>query len=257
MTTDTQTPKKKILIATNVLTSVDSTIYGDHITLLYKVAKENRFEVYHYAPRRQSIDRMRNLTADYALQLGCDYILFIDDDMLLTEGTIESLVDANLDIVMADTVIRGYPFHSMAFKLKGVSENNDFDLEHFDDILEHVDEKGIARCIAVGFACCLIKVDLLKRINKPYFVTSPFTTEDVYFCIRCQQELENGVEVGVDTKVPTFHQLDPMYITRKNIEGMKKIVQELQDIKPDNKEDEYRADNYHAKMKEAPECQSR
>lgn len=257
MNQTTTEPKKKILIATNVLTAVDSTIYGDHINLLYKVAKGNRFEIFHYAPRRQSIDRMRNLAADYALQSGCDYLLFIDDDMLLTDGTIESLVDANLDIVMADTVIRGYPFHSMSFKLRGVSENNDFDLEHFDDILDHVDENGIAKCVAVGFACCLIRVDLLKKLNKPYFVTSPFTTEDVYFCIRCQQEIPEGVQVGVDTKVPTYHQLDPMYITRKNIPVMKKIIAELQGIGEKSKEDEYRADNYHEKMKEVPECQSR
>ena len=196
-----------------------------------------------------SIDRMRNAAAEYALALECDFLLFIDDDILVHENTIESLVQANRDIVMADTLIRGYPFHSMSFKVTEVKSEDSCEdtikLEHFDDILEHVDENGIADCAAVGFSCCLIKTELLKRLPKPYFCTSANSTEDVYFCLNAKRMFPE-TSIAVDTKVPTFHRLDPLYITRQNVEKMKKFYEP----EPVKDESQFRGEEYYKK------CQS-
>ena len=43
---------------------------------------------------------------------------------------------------------------------------------------------GVYDCSAVGFSFCLIKMDVLLKCPKPFFITGPKNTEDIYFCIK-------------------------------------------------------------------------
>lgn len=237
--------KPKILVATNVLTSVDSAVYDDHINFFYKLGQSSNFTLMHAAPRRMAIDRMRNLSAEVAMANECDYLLFVDDDMLLSEGTLESLIAADRDIVMADTIIRGYPFHSMAFK--GVKKDDCYSLEHYDDLMDHRDANGLVECEAVGFACCLIRVSMLKELRKPYFVTTPNSTEDVYFCLKCKEELPTPVSIAVDTKVPTMHMMEAQFVGRQNVQRMKDFWESV--VNPETvRRSRDRGDDYHRQM---------
>jgi hypothetical protein len=249
--------KLKILAGTNVLTNVESPSYDNHIDLFYKIGQGGKYFIYRGAPHRMSIDHMRNYWANSALLLECDYLWFIDDDSLLKYSTLDSLVDAcenhGYDIVMADTCIRGYPFHRMSFKIKNISDENTFDLDHYDDVMDDIDEFGLSKsCVAVGFHCCLIRVELLKKVSKPYFVTSSTHTEDIYFCIKCRQEIDGGVKVAVDTRVPTLHRLDALYVGPENCKKMKEFYEQTSPYVPKNDPElEYRADNYHEMVEKA------
>lgn len=150
-----------------------------------------------------SIDNMRNAAAKAALELECDYLMFIDDDMILHPDTFESLLAADKDIVMALTFIRGGEFPPMFFKR--VPKENGYDLTHFHDWEDHIDEKGLVECAAIGFATVLIKTSILKQLEAPYFLTAGGHTEDVYFCCRAKAEIGEHVSIFVDTKVPTGH----------------------------------------------------
>ena len=142
-------------------------------------------------PGRMSIDNMRNAAAKVALELECDYLMFIDDDMLLHPETFESLLKADKDIVMALTFIRGG------------------DLTHYLDWQDNIDKDGLVEAAAIGFATVLIKTHLLKKLEPPYFLTAGGHTEDVYFCCRVKAEIGEHVGIFVDTKVPTGHILEP------------------------------------------------
>ena len=247
----------KVLIGTNVLTAVDSAIYCNHINFYCLLARNRDIKLVHCAPGRMAIDRMRNMCAKVALESDCTHILFLDDDVMVQPGTIESLIETDLDIVMAHTYIRGYPYHPMSFKRKD-GPTGRYDLEHFDDVIEK-SEKGVARCEAVGFSCCLIKTWLFKELDPPYFVTTPNSTEDVYFCLRCLNDIQGSlidgkfegkeVKIGVDLRVPTGHLMDRNPVSMFNAEILKRIHEE-QDPgvsvtdKKTREEQENRADNY-------------
>lgn len=175
-----------------------------------------------------SIDRMRNMTAKLAVDNNADYVLFIDDDVIIPINTVESLIACDADIAAGWTLIRGYPFNNMFFKWK---EDSKTDLENYADPVK-VEIDGNILCDAVGFSCCLIKVSLLKAIQQPYFVTGPFNTEDIYFCLKalytcgkcglvrdyhgdgkCEFE---GLDprIVVSTNVITQHLLGPEYIDK-------------------------------------------
>lgn len=216
----------KILIGTNLLTSVNANVYANHSALYYhlgRISAERQWQFLTMTPTRMSIDRMRNEAAKIALQQECDYLVFIDDDMLLLPHTIETLIDANVDIVMANTFIRGYPFHPMAFIRKDrTMDIRETPLVHFETVLDEAID-NLSECDAIGFATVAIKTHLLKELKAPWFVTSPTGTEDIYFCLRCKMELEHPVGVYVHTGVPTGHMLDNEFVGEDNVEKLRTL----------------------------------
>lgn len=205
----------KILIGTNCLTHVDSSVYSNHAAEMFNLGAEyGHGKIIHWASRRLGIDRMRNEAAKIAMQEECDYLVFIDDDMLLHPNTVKGLIDSDYDVIMAHTYIRSYPFQPMAFKNIKETPEEGIALACLTDeeIKEKSKENPIVDCYAVGFAACAIKVDLLINMRPPFFVTGPAHTEDVYFCLRAKKEIGEHVRIGVHTGYPTAHLVDPVFI---------------------------------------------
>jgi len=175
--------KTIIVVATNSLTNTQYEAYTNHIQKWYNLGRMKKYRNLQFIlmnPARMSIDRMRNLAAKTALEVGAKYLLFLDDDVLIQPDGLGRLLDAKADIAAGKVVIRGYPFDWMIFKKKGKGLFP----------CPSLPETGVEPCDAVGFSFCLIKVDLLKKIpttHQPYFVTGVNNTEDIYFCIRARQ----------------------------------------------------------------------
>jgi len=217
----------KTLIGVNCLENINSQVYASHIAFFISLKRSfPDDEFLFFTPYRMSIDNMRNMAAKLALDNGCDYLMFIDDDVLVQPNTYESLRKADKDIIMALTYVRGYPYYPMFFREERTftDENGKIKKEivFYDNYQEHVDSEGIVECEAVGFSCALIKMELVKQLNPPYFVTGAGHTEDVYFCLKCKYTFDE-VSIAVDTKVPTSHLLMPSAVTASNVEELRKI----------------------------------
>jgi glycosyltransferase involved in cell wall biosynthesis len=207
----------KTFICTNILTVVDAASYITHCNFWYRLGRTFPKDTFFaMTPPRMAIDQARNWAAKMAMQQECDYLMFIDDDALIAPDTLASLISADLDIVMAHTYIRGYPFHVMAFKRDGEKG-----LVNFDDYKEFIGENGVFLCDAVGFHCALIKVELLKKMEPPYFLTGTHYTEDIYFCVKARKEVSESVSIGVDTRVPTGHLLHKENVSVENVERLR------------------------------------
>lgn len=199
--------KLKIMVGVNTLTSIQRAAYSNHCQFWFRLGRNYpniQFALNH--PYRQSIDRMRNQTADIALSNEMDYVLFLDDDVLVNpiQESLAMLIEANADIAAGWTIIRGYPFENMFFKYtedgKGLIKPKTTDLV--------IKENGLIDCDAVGFSFCLIKCSLLKKIPTPWFVTGSNFTEDVYFCNKAREHYPNTTIV-VDSRIKTGHLMDP------------------------------------------------
>lgn len=218
----------KFLIASNTLTAVAQPVYATMNQFWFRLGRNySEHQFITYTPRRVSIDNMRNAAAKIALEQECDYLMFVDDDILIDPlNTFASLVLAcekqGADIVMSETYIRGYPFEPMFFKHRNGK------LEFFRDFKEYINKKtGLVECDAVGFSCVLIKCSLIKKVTTPYFVTGPKGTEDIYFCMKARKELgTENVKIFVDTKFPTGHLLDPEPLHSENRESLIKFYDE-------------------------------
>jgi len=219
----------------NTLQAINPYIYSNHIRFFVYAAKSNpdiKFDF--FTPYRMSIDRARNEAAKIALETESDYLLFIDDDVMIPNDTLFRLIESDKDIIAGLVIIRGYPFHNMAFRY---DENNK--LINYNDLpLAVACEEGhlkydikcdscrrtplekLVKVDAVGFSCCLIKTDVLRQMEPPWFITGLNHTEDIYFCLETQQ-YDPKPEIWINTDVSCGHLLNPEPVewqTRKKMQ---------------------------------------
>lgn len=195
------------LIGINNLTSVQQPAYSNHLQFFYNLGKSFHKSQHMFAnPPRMSIDNFRNFCASVIEAMpNIEYLFFVDDDVLIPGDAFKRLRAANKDIVAGVTLIRGYPYHPMIFDFSDKKNH------YIDDYEKKADKKtGLLKCDAVGFSCCLIKGDLIRKFGKlkqpdyPFFATGKGFTEDVFFC-RNVTSLIPDAQIYVDTKVITSH----------------------------------------------------
>lgn len=226
----------KTLIGINVLESVNGHAYASHVKFFSNLKVDHPNDQFVlFTPYRMAIDTMRNNSMKIALDTNCDYVMFIDDDMLLERNTYTLLKEADKDIIMALTYIRGYPFAPMFFRALGIVDNNGIRQEgmktfdEFKDLDEstgkqlYIDDKGLVKCAAVGFACTLIKTELIRAIGVPWCLTGPNHTEDVYFCNKARYTLEPEPEIYVHTKCPTMHIMMADGVSDHNVDKLRQF----------------------------------
>lgn len=257
---------KKTLVCVNVLNSVDNSVFLTHCQEWYKMGKDFAEDSFiFFTPYRMAIDNCRNLATKLAFENECDYLYFIDDDMILAENTYKSLRQSlesrKADAVMAQTFIRGYPFDLMAFKsiqddgagaIIGLTTLKEEDWEG------KADKDGLIEVDAFGCACVLIDMNLVKRLQPPYFITQPSQfTEDVYFCLKAKNTLGmSNVHIFVDTKVPTGHLMDKEVLSADN-RRKKKLRAEIDfpSLKVETDKAHDRGINYLEQVKELIDLQ--
>src|SRR5687767_11134475 len=147
----------KTLVGINNLTMVDQMAYANHSQFWYRLGvwkgkEEAAGQSVEFAlcnPRRMTIDRMRNEAAKIALEGEFDYLMFIDDDVLVPFDAFHKLVKHDKDIIAGVTIIRGYPFHPMIFNFSEEYKENSYVM----DFKGKADpETGLLECHAVGFS---------------------------------------------------------------------------------------------------------
>ena len=188
------------------------------------------YEVKIYMLMATVIDKARNSLVDMALKDECDYIMFIDADVLLPKDGIDDLIDMNLDIASGLYFQKGKPYLPVA-RLKKHKD----DTEHL--FLEDFEWGDVLKVAGTGMGCCLIKSEVFKKMKYPYFkfewkdikgVTTQ-VAEDLYFCDKAKKlgydtYLNTGIvcehfgtEVGKDHFMKYKQQLKEDKIDRENV----------------------------------------
>ena len=159
--------------------------------------REGRIGV--FCPQSYSIDASRNLIVEHALEIGYDYIMWIDSDMILPKNTLTTLMSHDKDIVSgvyAYKLIGAENAVTKRFKDKAKDIYEDIPLK------EITESKRLIEVDGVGFGCVLTKVDVFRHIKKPWFRYTPNMGEDIYFCRKAQKA---GYQVYLDTSILCGH----------------------------------------------------
>lgn len=219
----------KIVVGINTLTHVEQTCYANHSQWWYHQGKVNtNYQFIFNTPRRMSIDRMRNMTGKIAVENNADYLLFIDDDVVVPIDCLEKLIACDAEIAAGWTLVRGYPFKNMFFKFQdGINIRNGNPEKKLDNWQDPITgEDGFFHVDAIGFSCCLIKVELLKKMGTPYFVTGPFNTEDIYFCMQAK-EMFPETKIVVHPDVVTPHAVGVEFVDIYNRDAYRRYFEEM------------------------------
>jgi len=151
---------------------------------------------------RMLVAQAREAAAEKAVELKCDYLFFVDDDHIIPRGIFERLVSHDKDIVGALTYERmgpNYPniYHLHSFEKDEVGGQivGSFKWRNILDYAENRDENGLLEVDAIGFGAVLIKTEVLKKVETPYFMSNFAAGEDFFFCWKAK---EKGFKVYMD-----------------------------------------------------------
>lgn len=174
------------------------------------------FEFHLILRERGLVSVNREYIAGEALKIGCDYIFFIDDDMVFRPDLFERLYRHNVDIVAALAFTRNPNHLPVMYQLH----------EGFDTIekkpycriewIKNYPRKKLVEVDAVGFGSVLIKTHVFKKMTPPFFMCSSTSTgEDIFFCMQAKK---SGVRIFCDTSTVLGHLSNPQIIDESTYE---------------------------------------
>lgn len=143
----------------------------------------------------------RERMAEYAIQNNFEYIFFLDSDMIPPRHTIMSLISHNQDIVTGMIFKRKYPFQPCFYTKAHVDKDYNPYMEGPMEP-EKWPSEGALEIAGCGMACCLIKTEIFKKIQKPWFFPLPKAGEDLSFCMKARKA---GFHIFVDFGVDCGH----------------------------------------------------
>lgn len=141
----------------------------------------------------------RERCVDSALKYGADYILFFDDDMIFPNSNFLRLYLDQKDIVGALAFTGRKPITPVLYRANLVQREEGQGLD-FQPIFDY-ERNALQRVGAVGFGQVLIKMDVFRKVPKPWFNTVGMG-EDIFFSMRAGM---HGFEVWADTRAKCLH----------------------------------------------------
>ena len=206
----------KILIAVPTF----ETIFPDTYKAIYELDPGEHRLTFEYV-RGYDCATARNRIVQKALDLGVDYVLMVDNDVVLPKDALINLIEGEPDVVLGyyahrdnDNIYRGRTCVCKLFNEKGAKYfNYPIESEYTGAELKKLAEAGKykVQIHGGGMGCALIKVSIFKKLRYPWYdwVNYPdgnrgMLSEDLYFCEQLKRLV---IPIYTDTRVGCGHML--------------------------------------------------
>ena len=148
------------------------------------------------------VARARRRMASDAIGGGFDFLMMVDSDMVVPEDALANLRELDVNVAMG-WAVRGSSDDGLTSVVKLGSRG--YHDSYFAREVAAMD--GPLEVKGCGLCCALIRVDLFKRIRRPWFEyrenpDGSMLGEDFFFCQRCH---EAGIRLYVDPRVGCGH----------------------------------------------------
>lgn len=200
----------KILIAVPTF----ETIYPDTYKSIFDLDRGGHEVLFEFV-RGYDCATARNSIAQKALDLGTDYVLMVDNDVVLPQDALVNLLDDPQDVCLGyyahrdvDNVYRG---RTCVCKLGYF--NYPLESEYTAAELRDLRASGIYKqqIHGGGMGCALIRADVFRTIRYPWYDWVNYAddhrgmlSEDLYFCEECKKK---KIRIYTDTRVGCGHML--------------------------------------------------
>lgn len=168
----------------------------------------------------------REELAKSAINMGCDYLFMVDDDMLTCPDLFYKLVRHDKDIVAPLAFTRNPDHKPVMYRvIEGFDPVTKSDYYSTSFVMNYPRNK-LVECDAVGFGAVLIKTETLKAVGLPRFMGLSGTGEDITFCYKAKKA---GKKVFMDTSVKLGHLGDNIIVTEEYSDKWNKLTEEERD----------------------------
>ena len=204
----------RILIAVPTFES----IYPDTFKSIYDLDVSGHDVAFEFV-RGYDCATARNKIARLAINGGYDYVLMVDNDVVLPKDAIVNLLDDPKDVCLGyyahrdtDNIYRGRTCVCKLLTAEGVRyKNYPLESEYTAEEISTLKEKGEykVRIHGGGMGCALIKTDVFNRTKYPWYDWANYKdggmlSEDLYFCENCRKI---SIQIYTDTRVNCGHML--------------------------------------------------
>ncbi len=159
---------------------------------LIKTTSETGIDTYLFFDSSTILLNQREKLIENAKDIKCDYVLWLDSDMMFPSTTALRLLAHNKDIVACNYMKRSKPLKTVAYT----------DLTNWDSWLPLEPKDDLIKVEGVGMGCMLMKTEIFNSLQKPYFeFTYKGDTQDWYgedFMLLTKLRL-NQFNVYIDT----------------------------------------------------------
>ena len=204
----------KILVAVPTF----ETIYADTYKSIWDLDKGGH-EVLFDSVRGYDVATARNRIAQKAIDLGTDYVLSVDNDVVLPKDALVTLLSDSEDVCLGYYAHRNndnrYNGRTCICKLKD-EEGNEYyhyplESEYTVKEMAEMAEAGETKIVVHGggMGCSLIRTDVFRRLSYPWYdwvnygdANRGMLSEDLYFCALCRA---SGVQIHADVRVGCGH----------------------------------------------------
>lgn len=204
----------------NILIAVPTfeNIYPDTFKSIYDLDVTGHDVAFEFV-RGYDCATARNKIARLALERGVDYVLMVDNDVVLPKDALVNLLDDPQDVCLgyyahrdADNIYRGRTCVCKLLTDGGVRyKNYPLESEYTGEEMSALRARGEykARIHGGGMGCALIKTDVFNRTKYPWYDWANYKdggmlSEDLYFCENCRK---NSIQIYTDTRVNCGHML--------------------------------------------------
>ena len=204
----------KILIAVPTFEN----IYPDTFKSIYDLDVSGHDVAFEFV-RGYDCATARNRIARIALDRGVDYVLMVDNDVVLPKDALVNLLDDPKDVCLGiyahrdtDNIYRGRTCVCKLLTENGTRyKNYPLESEYTAEEIDSLKDKGEykVRIHGGGMGCAFIKTDVFDRTKYPWYDWANYKdggmlSEDLYFCENCRK---NSIPIYTDTRVKCGHLL--------------------------------------------------
>lgn len=157
--------------------------------------------------------RARNNLIDMAIANGCDYLLMLDDDMLIPSDLLSRLLEHDKDVIGALYWQRSGAHHPVVL-YDDPKPSGDLGIKFASPFANIMTKRGLYQVDIIGGGCMLFKMHVFDKLKNPYFWWEAHEGTDIAIC-RSLREL--GYEIWVDTSIELGHLGEPQIITSRTV----------------------------------------
>ncbi len=206
----------KILIAVPTF----ETIYPDTFKSIWEVDKCGHEVLFEFM-RGYDCATARNNIAQKAIDLKADYVLMVDNDVVIPQDAIKNMLDEPKDVCLGyyahrdnDNIFRG---RTCICRLKDDYGRNYYNYplesEYTDEEFRKLNDRGEYK-IQIhggGMGCAFIRTNVFNKLQYPWYDWVNYAdnhrgmlSEDLYFCEKCKKA---GIPIFTDSRVGCGHML--------------------------------------------------
>lgn len=196
----------KILIAVPTYEN----IYPDTFQSIWNLDRCGHDCIFEFV-RGYDVATARSKIGKRAIELDADYVLMVDNDIVLPKDALKHLLDDVRDVQFGAYAYRdksGNPFDGRIILFKDIPQGYTqfYDSYELDELQAQGQYKVKIR--GGGMGCALVKTDVFRQMRYPYFYwvhsesADRETSEDIYFCDQCRG---HNIPIYTDTRVRCGH----------------------------------------------------